>query len=86
VFFWNSKYGLTAGEVGVRQQKNNEEKFRFKSFMVELVVAHLVDSGVSMADYTIALEKVFAYIVKSQLKSRIYFTDYSDHLSRDKEK
>jgi tRNA nucleotidyltransferase (CCA-adding enzyme) len=60
----------------VRQQKSKDDEFRFKSFMVELVVAHLADSGVGMADYTIALEKVFAYIVKSQLKGRIYFTDY----------
>lgn len=60
----------------VRLQKSNDEEFRFKSFMVELVVAHLADSGVNMSDYTIALEKVFAYIVKSQLKSRVAFADY----------
>ena len=41
-----------------------------------MIISHLVDNGVSMADYTIALEKVFAYIVKSRLKTRIYFTDY----------
>jgi len=60
----------------VRQQRSNDDEFRFKSFMVELVVAHLADTGVSMSDYTIALEKIFAYIVKSQLKCRIAFTDY----------
>jgi tRNA nucleotidyltransferase (CCA-adding enzyme) len=60
----------------VRQQKSNDDSFRLKSFMGEMIVAHLADSGVSMADYTIALEKVFGYIVKSRLKARIYFTDY----------
>jgi tRNA nucleotidyltransferase (CCA-adding enzyme) len=60
----------------VRQQKSNDDSFRLKSFMGEMIVAHLADSGVSMADYTIALEKVFGYIVKSKLKTRIYFTDY----------
>jgi tRNA nucleotidyltransferase (CCA-adding enzyme) len=60
----------------VRLQKNKDEAFRMKSFMTEMIVAHLADSGVSLADYTVALEKVFGYIVKSRLKTRIYFTDY----------
>ncbi len=60
----------------VRLQKIKDEEFRLKSFMTEMIISHLVDNGVSMADYTVALEKVFAYIVKSRLKSRIYFTDY----------
>jgi tRNA nucleotidyltransferase (CCA-adding enzyme) len=60
----------------VRLQKINDEAFRLKSFMTEMIVSHLADSGVSMADYTVALEKVFAYIVKSRLKTRISFTDY----------
>jgi tRNA nucleotidyltransferase (CCA-adding enzyme) len=60
----------------VRQQKAKNEEFRLKSFMSEMIVAHLADSGVSMSDYAIALEKVFGYIVKSKLKTRIFFTDY----------
>ncbi|MFT3786029.1 MAG: hypothetical protein QM770_07670 [Tepidisphaeraceae bacterium] len=44
--------------------------------MTEMIVAHLADSGVAMDDYTLAMEKVFAYIVKSKLKTRIAFTDY----------
>jgi hypothetical protein len=60
----------------VRQQKIIDDGFRLKSFMVEMIVAHLADSGVSMSDYTTALEKVFGYIVKSKLRSRIHFTDY----------
>ena len=60
----------------VRLQKSKDEEFRLKSFMTEMIVAHLADSGVSMADYTVALEKVFGYIVKSRLKTRISFTDY----------
>jgi tRNA nucleotidyltransferase (CCA-adding enzyme) len=60
----------------VRLQKSKDEAFRLKSFMTEMIVAHLADNGVSMSDYTIALEKVFGYIVKSRLKSRISFTDY----------
>lgn len=60
----------------VRLQKGKDEDFRLKSFIAEMIVSHLADSGVSMADYTIALEKIFTYIVKSRLKSRISFTDY----------
>lgn len=60
----------------VRLQKIKDEDFRLKSFITEMIVSHLADSGVSMADYTIALEKIFTYIVKSRLKSRISFTDY----------
>lgn len=60
----------------VRLRKNNDEAFRMKSFMIEMIVAHIADSGVSMTDYTVALEKIFAYMVKSRLKTRIYFTDY----------
>jgi Second Messenger Oligonucleotide or Dinucleotide Synthetase domain len=60
----------------VRLQKIKDEGFKLRSFMTEMILCHLSDNGLSMADYTVALEKVFAYIVKSQLKTRIYFTDY----------
>jgi tRNA nucleotidyltransferase (CCA-adding enzyme) len=60
----------------VKVQRNNDDSFRLKSFLVEMIVSHLADSGVDMADYTVALERVFAYIVKSQLKTRISFADY----------
>jgi tRNA nucleotidyltransferase (CCA-adding enzyme) len=60
----------------VRQQKARNSEFRMKSFMTEMILAHLSDSGVSMADYPTAFEKIFAYIVRSKLKTRISFTDY----------
>jgi tRNA nucleotidyltransferase (CCA-adding enzyme) len=60
----------------VRLQKSREREFRLKSFMTEMIIAHLADSGVNTADYPTALEKVFTYIVKSRLKERIAFTDY----------
>ena len=44
----------------VRLQKIKDEEFKLKSFMTEMIVSHLADSGVSMADYTVALEKVFS--------------------------
>ncbi len=60
----------------IRNQKIRDEGFKFKSFMAELIAASLVDNGVNLSDYTLALEKIFSYLVKSQLKTRIYFTDY----------
>jgi tRNA nucleotidyltransferase (CCA-adding enzyme) len=60
----------------VRQLKRQDPDFRFKSFMVELIWAHLADAGHELGDYTEALERFFGYIVKSQLQERIAFTDF----------
>jgi hypothetical protein len=59
-----------------RKLKNEQEGFRFKSFMVELVLAHLADSGVSLADYPEALQHFFTYIAKSNFRQLIVFDDY----------
>lgn len=69
----------------VRQQKNLDQDFRFKSFMVEMICAHLADNGLDMSDYSNALQKVFTYIIRTQLKERIFFTDYyeADELPED---
>jgi tRNA nucleotidyltransferase (CCA-adding enzyme) len=58
-----------------------DPEFKFKSFMIELIWAHLADSGLALGDYTEALENFFAWIVKSGLESRIAFTDFTP--SRD---
>jgi hypothetical protein len=60
----------------VRQVKRRNPDFRCKSFMIELICAHLADRGLDMSDYPRALERFFAYIVKSQLCERITFTDF----------
>lgn len=59
----------------VRLQKKEREDFRFKSFMVELICAHLADGGLDMSDYPYALERFFAYLVSSGLREQIAFTD-----------
>lgn len=59
-----------------RKLKTEQEGFRFKSFMVELVLAHLADSGVSLADYPEALQHFFTYIAKSNFRQLIVFGDY----------
>ncbi|WP_425005586.1 CBASS oligonucleotide cyclase [Mycolicibacterium sp. S3B2] len=51
--------------------------FKFKSFMIELIWAHLADSGVPLSDYPTALEQFFGWIVKTGLEERVTFTDYT---------
>lgn len=56
-------------------------ELRFKSFLVELIVAHLWDSGwlgkpFAITDYPRAFEQFLAYVVMTELKEPIIFTDY----------
>jgi len=61
----------------VREQQMLDGQFRFKSFMVELVCAHLLDQGLAtFEDFTNALEGFFDYVVRTELTERIAFTDY----------
>lgn len=58
------------------EQKAADASFRFKSFMAELICAHLADGGLNMSDYRTAMEAFFNFVVNSGLKKRISFTDY----------
>lgn len=62
----------------VKYQKTLNENFRFKSFMIELLVAHLADKGIPLDNYPEALAQIFAYIAKDGLKTTIAFDDYYD--------
>jgi hypothetical protein len=53
-----------------------DEDFRFKSFMIELLWAHLADGGASLSDYPSALERFFAYVVKGEFAEQVSFTDF----------
>jgi hypothetical protein len=60
-----------------REQKLSDKQFRFKSFMVELVCAYLLDKDiVTFDDYPAALEGFFDYVVRTELAERIAFTDF----------
>lgn len=59
-----------------RVEANRDPDFRFKSFMIELLWAHLADGGQSLKDYPEALEAFFAHLVKTELTDQIAFTDY----------
>jgi hypothetical protein len=55
--------------------KGEKEGFRFKSFMIELILAHLSDEGLSLSDYPEALQHFFTYIARTNLREQINFSD-----------
>lgn len=60
-----------------KQLKDADSTFKCKSFLIELLMAHLADTGeIDLTDYTESLSGFFAYIVKSGFEDRIAFTDY----------
>jgi len=66
VKFWASK------------MKRERDGFRFKSFMIELVLAHLADAGLDFSDYPEALQYFFTYLARSNIRELIAFGDYYD--------
>jgi len=59
-----------------RKMKQDSQGFRFKSFMIEMLLSKLCDEGADFADYPEALQHFFTYIGRSDLRERIVFTDY----------
>lgn len=59
------------------EQKEANSNFRFKSFMTELIAAHLLDKDqLNLDDYTQALREFFDYLLKSNLDEVISFSDF----------
>jgi len=56
--------------------KSERQGFRFKSFMVEMILSELCDEGLDFGDYPKALQNFFTYVAHSDLRKRIVFTDY----------
>jgi tRNA nucleotidyltransferase (CCA-adding enzyme) len=61
-----------------RLMKQQHEGFRLKSFMIEMIMAHLADRGLDLTDYPEALQHFFTYVAKSDLRKRVVFGDYYD--------
>jgi tRNA nucleotidyltransferase (CCA-adding enzyme) len=57
-------------------RKAEDSNFKFKSFMIELIMAKLLDEGVNFSDYPEALQNFFTYIATSDLRDIIAFSDY----------
>lgn len=59
-----------------RRMKQEQDGFRFKSFMIEMILAKLCDDGLDFSDYPEALQHFFTFIAKTDFKQRIVFSDY----------
>jgi predicted nucleotidyltransferase len=56
--------------------KAEHSNFRFKSFIVELIMSKLLDTGIDFSDYPEALQSFFTYLAKTNLKEIVVFDDY----------
>ena len=56
--------------------KREREDFRFKSFMIEMILSRLCDQGLDFADYPEALQHFFTYVARTDMRERIIFFDY----------
>ena len=59
-----------------RNMKRENDGFRFKSFMVEMILSKLCDDGLDFSDYPEALQHFFTYVARSDMREKIIFTDY----------
>jgi hypothetical protein len=58
------------------RMKREQDDFRLKSFMIELILAHLADQGADFSDYPEALQHFFTYVARSNLRQPIAFSHY----------
>lgn len=59
-----------------RKEKRESDGFRFKSFMIEMILSHLSDQGQDFSDYPEALQSFFTYIATTDMRQLIAFSDY----------
>ncbi len=59
-----------------RRMKQERDGFRFKSFMIEMILAKLCDDGLDFSDYPEALQHFFTYIARTNFRQQIVFSDY----------
>lgn len=59
-----------------RKEKREREGFRFKSFMVEMILAKLSDDGQDFSDYPEALQNFFTYVARTDMRELVIFDDY----------
>jgi hypothetical protein len=65
----------------IREAKRQDDQVRCKSFLIELMVAHLWDCGwngkpLAVNDYPRAFEQVLSFIARTGLRRPIRFTDF----------
>lgn len=58
------------------QKEKTVSGFHLRSFLIELIMAHLADSGKDFSNYIEIFKQFFLYLTSSELSQRIAFTDY----------
>lgn len=71
----NFTQAIRLGKWWAKNQSGFGRNLQLKSFLIEMLFAKVSDSGATFLDYYQAMEDVFLYIQKSQLKERISFKD-----------
>ena len=61
----------------VKTRKADDAQFGFKSFMVELVLAKIVDGGAKLDDYPEAMLSFFDHIARTDFAEQVDFRDYA---------
>lgn len=59
-----------------KQLKDKNPEFKCKSFLIELLVARMLDSGTDLSDYPKAMEEFFNWMSRTGLEDRVAFDDY----------
>ena len=69
-------YSNFAPMVRITKWWRNQHEFKFKSFLIELIWAHIADTEGISDDIVTALNQFYRYIVNTELNEVIIFTDY----------
>lgn len=76
-YHWAQVVRLIKWWVREQNVRDPDGAFRCKSFLVELLCAHLLDRGLIVFDeYVTALDGFFDYVVRTELNERVAFNDY----------
>ena len=59
-----------------RRVKKEQPNFRFKSFMIEMILTRLCDRGLDLSDYPEALQHFFTYVARTGMREKVVFTDH----------
>jgi gamma-glutamylcyclotransferase (GGCT)/AIG2-like uncharacterized protein YtfP len=57
----------------VEKRHSSDSSFRLKSILIEIICAHLLETGMDFSDYPSALKGFFSFIAESKLQQRMLF-------------
>jgi hypothetical protein len=69
-------YSNYAQMVRIIKWWRNQRQFKMKSFLIELIWAHIADTEGISSDINTALKQFFTFIIRTRLESPIIFEDY----------